>query len=352
MKKKTYLARSIRVADEKAQYDAQAKKIISDKMILAWIAKYAVEELKEYSIPVIISCIEGEPEVATVPVYPGEVRTGGEFTKPGAITGLSTEDKVPNEGEVTYDIRFYVITPKKEILKIIINVEIQKDFYPGYDLVTRAIFYCARMLSAQLDTEFTADNYNEIKKVYSIWLCLDAPDYLADTITQYSIKQQSIVGEFKGKARYDLLSAVMVCLNEKSYLKKKTPLHGLLGTIFSEELRPEEKTERLHQDYEIETDIEVKEGMSKMCNLSDAIEERGIKKGLEQGLVQGQERKLIELICRKVQKGKDLPTIADELEEEESVIQKIYEAALKAAPEYDREEVYGILHEKEKREIS
>ena len=75
-KRKTYLARSIENADEKAQYDAYAKKIISDRTILSWIAKYAVTELKDYSIPVIRSCIEGEPEVAAVPVYPGETKAG------------------------------------------------------------------------------------------------------------------------------------------------------------------------------------------------------------------------------------------------------------------------------------
>ena len=344
-KRKTYLARSIEMADEKAQYDAYAKKIISDKTILAWIAKYAVKELKEYTIPVIRSCIEGEPEVATTPVYPGSVRNKNEAgtekdTGAEAISGRSTEDKVPNEGTVTYDIRFHLITPEKEKIKIIVNVEIQKNFYPGYDLVTRALFYCARMLSAQMDTEFTAENYDGIKKVYSIWLCLDAPDYLADTITQYSIRPESIVGEIKGKARYDLMSAVMICLNGKSYENKKTPLHGLLGTIFSEDLSSREKEMILNQDYEIETTRIVKEGMSKMCNLSDAIEERGIKRG--------EEKKLMELVCRKLLKGKSLSVIAEELEEEEAAVQRIYEAALETAPDFDVDKAYEILHSKEK----
>ena len=77
-----------------------------------------------------------------------------------------------------------------------------------------------------------------------------------------------------------------------------------------------------------------------MCNLSDAIEERGIKKGLELG----EEKKLIELVCRKIQKNKNVATIAEELEEERDVIQRIYEAALKAAPDYDKQKVYESLH--------
>lgn len=74
----------------------------------------------------------------------------------------------------------------------------------------------------------------------------------------------------------------------------------------------------------------------RMCNLSDAIEERGIQ--------QGEEQKLIELICRKVRKGKVLPIIAEELEEEVSIISPIYDAVLESAPDYDSGKVYAALH--------
>ena len=360
-KEKNYLGRSMETADVKAQYDTYAKRIISDRTILSWIAKYTIKELKDYSIEEIRNCIEGEPEVATMPVYPGFVKrkvsgnartledlgrvetTSDRRHETAAVTGISTEDNVPNEGVVTYDVRFYLLVPSGERIKIIVNIELQKNFYPGYDLVTRALFYCARMLSAQLDTEFTADNYDNIKKVYSIWICMNAPDYLADTITNYSIKPENIVGEMKGNPRYDLMSAVMICVNGESYLKKESPLHGLLGTIFSEELNYQEKENILNQEYQIETTKAVKEGMSRMCNLSDAIEERGIMKGLERGLEIGEVNKLIEQICRKMQKNKDVSTIAEELEEEPAVIQRIYDAVLKTAPDYDKQKISDFL---------
>lgn len=60
-------------------------------------------------------------------------------------------------------------------VKLIINVEGQNDFYPGYDIVTRGIFYTAQLISSQLETEFTGSNYGDIKKVYSIWICLNSP---------------------------------------------------------------------------------------------------------------------------------------------------------------------------------
>ena len=168
MKTKTYLADVIGNAGDKAQFDEHAKRIIADKGVLSWIIKYTVEELKDYSL------------------------------------------------EVTYDIRFYVLLPKGERIKLILNVEVQKDFYPGYDLVTRAVFYCTRMISAQLNTEFNDSNYDDIKKVYSIWICPNASRKETDTITEYHIEPRTLYGSSEIRHRYDLMSVVMVGLNAES----------------------------------------------------------------------------------------------------------------------------------------
>lgn len=334
MKKKTYLAETIETVGKKAQYDVEAKRLIADKGVLSWIVKYTVEELGDYPLKEIAEFLEGI-EIASIPVYPGMVKTE-------AIVGMPTEDAVPNEGKVTYDVRLYVLVPEKERIKLIINVEIQKDFYPGYDLVPRGIFYGARMISAQLKTEFEDSNYDDIKKVYSIWICLNAPNREANTIVEYRMEPRVIHGSLEAGHRYDLISVVMVGLNEESWQIKETPLHGFLGTIFSEKLEPEEKFENLKSDYGVEMTRELKEGVKRMCNLSDAIEERGI----QQGIRQGEEQKLIELICRKVRKGKSLEVIAEELEEEASDISPIYDVVLQTVPDYDCAQVYALLHNK------
>lgn len=283
MRKKTYLGNAVDVAGYKAQYDSEAKKLVSDKRVLSWIAKYCIKELKDFTLEEIVACIEGEPEVEEVPVYPGK-------KKPEAIVTLTTEDKIPNEGEIYYDVKFYLIIPEGDRIKLIINIELQKNFYPGYDLVTRAVFYCARMLSAQMDTEFSAENYDEVKKVYSIWICLKAPKRTADTIVRYQIQPEILVGEKEGGHRYDLLAVVMIGLDENSAQRRKTRLHGLLGTLFSDRLSPNEKMEILQNEYGIETTIQMKEGVDRMCNLSDAIEERGMRKGVRKGMRKGEQR--------------------------------------------------------------
>lgn len=68
--------------------------------------------------------------------------------------------------------------------------------------------------------------------------------------------------------------------------------------------------------------------------------EQGLKQGIEQGLVEGEERKLVALVCKKLKKGKIEQTIAEELEENQEIIESICKAATKLAPDYDYEKVY------------
>ena len=267
---RTSLSHQLEISGNNVQYDTEVKKVLSNKIILAWILKYSTEEFKEATLEEIKEAIEGTPEISTIPVYPGKTAE--------MITGMSNEDKVPNESEVRYDIRFIAFTPNKERIKLIVNIEAQKSYHPGYDLVTRAIYYCARMLSAQADTEFVIPEYDGLKKVYSIWICMNTPKYAQNTITRYKIKQEKVFGNFSGTARYDLLSVIMLCLGTAK-LPTENPLLGMLSVLLSPEINVEEKEIRLQTNYGLEHSIEIKEGLQTMCNLSYSILEKGIEQG-------------------------------------------------------------------------
>lgn len=66
----TYLSNTIELTDKKARYDNCAKAIMADKQVLARIAKHTTKEFKGYDIPTIIQCIEGNPEISTIPIHP------------------------------------------------------------------------------------------------------------------------------------------------------------------------------------------------------------------------------------------------------------------------------------------
>ena len=270
------LAKSLRNAGKDVQYDEQCKKVLSNKVILAWILKGTAKEFKDLELDTIVSSIEGEPEVSAVKVNPGE-------TNQERITGSRNEDKVPGEGVIYYDIRFYAYVPNgKKPIKIIINVEAQKDYYPGYDIVTRGIFYASRMISAQLGTEFTIPNYDGIQKVYSIWICMNSPKKVGNAIAEYSIRKKDWVAGIPDKeSAYDKLAVVIVTLNEKSVMDEA--LLQMLNVILSAQSSYEEKAEKLTNQFHINLENNLGKELDLMCNLSGYVKEKGREEGREEG---------------------------------------------------------------------
>lgn len=63
-----------------------------------------------------------------------------------------------------------------------------------------------------------------------------------------------------------------------------------------------------------------------------------------EGLKEGEQCALINLICRKLQKGKSPEKIADELDLEPALVFPICETAKDFAPDYDCEKIYNLLH--------
>ena len=278
----TTLAKVIDIADDKMRYDAVCKRLLSEKYILAWIMKCCMKEFEAYSIQEIVShYISGTPQISEVSIFPDE-------TNAPRIDGTGLEDATITEGTITYDIRFFAKTPESgEHIRLIINVEAQNDFYPGYPLIKRALYYCSRMISAQYGTEFSNSHYEKIKKVYSIWICMNPPEKRKNSITKYTITEHNVYGEVKEKEEnYDLLTAVMICLG-KEETKEQNQLISLLNTLFSTEIDKNKKKEMLEQDFEIPITQGIEKEVSEMCNLSKGIEEKGIQQGLHQGIQQG-----------------------------------------------------------------
>lgn len=203
------LAKEIYSAGEqKALYDAACKRLLSEKEILAWIMKSCLEEYRDCGVKEIAErYIESAPQVGMEPVAPDEAPR---------IHGMGNEDATLREGTVVYDIRFTAIAPASgEQIRLIINVEAQNSFYPGYPLLKRALYYCSRLISSQYGTEFTEGRYEKIKKVYSIWICANPPENRKNTITRYHMTESNLVGNVREpKANYDLLTVVMLCIGE------------------------------------------------------------------------------------------------------------------------------------------
>ena len=117
MKIENTLAKNISAVRDKAAYDTACKRLLANKIILAWIMKSCLEEYRDFGVDEIADhYIEGEPLIAGMAVNPDE-----EACRDGEqIKGARTEDSTIKEGTVTYDIRFYAAVPRSgELLSLI-----------------------------------------------------------------------------------------------------------------------------------------------------------------------------------------------------------------------------------------
>ena len=77
-------------------------------------------------------------------------------------------------------------------------------------------------------------------------------------------------------------------------------------------------------------------GISSEPTREDRVEMKNAFQLLEE---KGENRRLINLICKKLSRGMDIPAIAREVEEPEERVSKICEIASKYAPDYDVEAI-------------
>ena len=230
--------------------------------------------------------IEGEPYISQVPVEPGltnketvDARTGER------IVGLNTENSEIDEGKIYFDIIFYV-RMRDGLAKMIINLEAQKNEPTKYFILNRAIFYTARLVSSQKEREFTGSDYNEIKQVYSIWICMNMKE---NSLSHIHMVKDDLLGEQDWKGNLDIPNIVMIGLAKEIPPKEERyELHRLLGTLLSQTMTAEQKLKLMKQEYDIPVDRHgIRDEVKIMCNLSEGVEEMGYAKGEAAGKAAG-----------------------------------------------------------------
>ena len=206
------------------------------------------------------------------------------------VQGMGNEDISQNEGTVYYDVRFNAIAPSTEEhgnIRLIINAEAQNRFKPKYPLTKRAVYYGSRLISAQHGTVFTKSDYQKLRKVYSIWICVNPAKKFRNTITRYSLKPEAIIGNaVEAPENYDLINIVMVCLGKMEEWNDNN-LIKFLGVLFQNELSAREKKDILERDFNIPMTETFESEVDDMCNLSQGVAEEAMQNVIDKGIEQG-----------------------------------------------------------------
>lgn len=265
--------------DKDAQYDNSAKRLIAHKIILARILVKTVEEFKGMDPLEVAALIEGLPYISAVPVEPG-LTNAVHFQNGQRLVGFNTENQELNEGLVRFDIVFYV-RMKDGLSQIIINVEAQKDEPGEYEILNRAVFYVSRLISSQKERDFENSSYDDIKCVYSIWICMNMEE---NTMGHIHLTKEDLIGSYEWKGNLDLLNIIMIGLAKELPEHDETyELHRLLGALLSRELTVDEKLDIIGKEYDIPLEENFRKDMSTMCNLSQGVKEEGIAIGRAEG---------------------------------------------------------------------
>jgi hypothetical protein len=282
--------------DKDAQYDNSAKRLIAHKIILARILVKTVEEFKGMDPIEVAALIEGLPYISAVPVEPG-LTNAVHFQNGQRLVGFNTENQELNEGLVRFDIVFYV-RMKDGLSQIIINVEAQKDEPSDYEILNRAVFYVSRLVSSQKERDFENSSYDDIKSVYSIWICMNI----------------IMIGLAKELPEHD-----------ETY-----ELHRLLGALLSRELTIDEKLDIIGNEYDIPLEENFRKDMSTMCNLSQGVKEEGIAIGRREGLEEGRREGHAELITKMYKNGLSIEQIASATDKTVEEVRAIIEGKEKS----------------------
>ena len=280
----------------RACFDAACKRVLSVKSVLARIMGTLLEEYRGCPVDDIAErCIEGSPRVGIAPmagVCEGPVSA--------RVEGVGREVVDLAAGEVIFDVAFRALVPPLEHFhadgqecdasELIIDLEAQDDFYPGYPLTKRALYYCARLLNDQRGSDFSGSHYECVKKVCSIWICTSPPKGREGSVLWYDLEERAFPPDALGfdRMHFDLVSVVVVCLREiETGEREGVPgLVNLLSVLLSRRLGRVERLKVL-QEYNIGIDDDLESEVSCMLGTVEKILLEGWNKGLSEGREEG-----------------------------------------------------------------
>lgn len=329
MEKVSSMARDLSAMSGQERYDAACKRLLSQKSLLAWIMKTCLWEYRDESLEDIrTKYIEGQPQVASVPVERDE-------TNAEHIVGIMSEDTSRTEGKTTYDIIFTALLPGTgEPVYLVVNIEAQGSIELPYPLIKRALYYAGRILTAQNGHFFRHSEYDKIRKVYSVWICMSPEASRENTIVQYHVMRDFIEGEAftEPLSVYDLLSVVMVNVGSEKQQKVRSLLR-LLRILFSKNMPLQEKRDLMENEYSIPMTEEVQKGVNEMCNLGEAlVAETRMEwqaKGRAEGRVEARDSMVLNTLRRLIRRRQEITSqvVADIAEDAEIPAERVRELA-------------------------
>ena len=229
-----------------------------------------------------------------------------------------------------------------------VNVELQVRIVRNWD--KRQLFYLAKMYTEEL---IKGEDYSRLKRCVGISLLdfnlSDRPKYH----TVYRLRDEEgneftdaleihvleLSKPLTGKEKADEWIQFFNVKTEEDLkmIKAKTKNPGILEAIG--ELRRLSLDSPMKRRYDAYLKRK-RDEKAREAYVWEEGEAKGRAEGKAEGRTEGESYKLVSMVCRKLRKGKEPERIAEELEEEVELIQRICQTAKEFGPGYDEEKVF------------
>ena len=211
-----------------------------------------------------------------------------------------------------------------------INMEMQND--SDTDFLPKRSRYYQGLLDSPLLKSGKRTNYKELPSSIIIFITQD--DIFGKDIAKYTFTEQC--EEIKGLHLEDGTTKIFLNMTSKNGSKELISLLQYMKDTRLDNPNIETEDERLIKLNEIVSEVKESEEW-------EAVQMNILEVGIQRGLEQGEQKKIVSQVCKKMAKGYTVEEIADMLEEEPSVIQAIYDIAKPYQPDYDIEQIYRNL---------
>ena len=211
-----------------------------------------------------------------------------------------------------------------------INMEMQND--SDTDFLPKRSRYYQGLLDSPLLKSGKRTKYKELPSSIIIFITQD--DIFGKDIAKYTFTEQC--EEIKGLHLEDGTTKIFLNMTSKNGSKELISLLQYMKDTRLDNPNIETEDERLIKLNEIVSEVTESEEW-------EAVQMNILEVGIQRGLEQGEQKKIVSQVCKKMAKGYTVEKIADMLEEEPSVIQTIYDIAKPYQPDYDIEQIYRNL---------
>ena len=269
-------------------------------------------------------CQKANIHFASVPVHDqqatGEILAGQTGKRRITIDNMSSassvEDTSVSEGAVHFDllIELTIPMPDGNHIAVAVNVEIQNNSDDVCRIIKRGIYYCSRLISRQKNRTFKAPKYENIRKVYSIWLLAAADELLANSIRRFSLKEQIITAPQSKMpslptAYYDMMEVVIAGIDGNYMPLGKPNVLELLWLLSAVKMDHAKAKQYLQEVFKMDvtetmdTEIHnVRESLRRFYGNQHIAEmDEEIKKKAEERAIQIAEQRAVQIAKQKVE---------------------------------------------------